>query len=161
MNVISRLLTDLAACLCEQIKDAGLPDPCFCGVMPGARVALDYVGNCEQQDGMAWTRLTTAYPAAGVGRVDTSLGNCGVGLGIDIEIGIIRSAPRMTEDSEPPEEGAQLEATDLQSADLIAMRQAVVCCFGDKGYDYIVGPYLPYGPEGFAVGGTMTVMVAL
>lgn len=161
MNVISRLLVDLAGCLCQQITDSGLPEPCFCGVMPGARVALDYVGNCEEQDGMAWVRLVTSYPSSAVGRVDSSRGNCSVGTGIDIEIGIIRSAPTMSEDGEPPEEAAQLEAADVQAGDLIAMQKAIICCLAEKDYDYIVGSYTPYGPEGFAVGGTMTLMVTL
>lgn len=159
--MISLMLTDLAACLCAQIADDGLPEPCFCGVLPGARVAFDYVGTCDDRDGMAWTRLGLAYPATGVGRVDTTIRNCSSGLGVDIEIGILRSAPTMNENGEPPDEAAQLATADLQMADMLAMARAVQCCFGDSGRDYILGQYRPVGPEGFAVGGLFSVMVAL
>jgi hypothetical protein len=156
-----RLLTDLAGCLCEQIREDGLQEPCFCGVMPGERVAFDYVGNCEDQDGMAWTRLITAYPAAGVGRVNQTVNNCNSTLGIEVEIGLLRSAPTMEAEGEPPSEGSQLETTALQIADMLAMARAVQCCFGNKDYDYILSQYRPFGPMGFAVGGTYSLMVAL
>lgn len=160
-DMISRLLTDLAACLCAQIQEDGLPEPCFCGVMPGARVAYDYVNGCEEQDGMAWTRLTLAYPAGGVGRVDSSIRNCNTGLGVDIEIGILRRAPTLDENRNPPDEASQLGSTDLQTADMLAMFKAIQCCFAESDRDYIIGAYRPFGPEGFAVGGTLPIMVAL
>lgn len=160
MNV-SDVLTSLAACLCEQIRDDGLPEPCFCGVMPGDRVPFDYVGNCEGQDGMAWTKLVMAYPASGVGRVSQEIRNCSAGIGVDIELGILRMAPVLTEDGEPPEAAAQAASSVLQVADMYAMFKAVQCCFGTQNVDYILGPYRGFGPEGYAVGGTISVMVAL
>jgi hypothetical protein len=106
--------------------------------MPGNRVAYDYVGACDDKDGMAWTRLGTSYPSAGVGRTDTTLRNCGSSIGFDIELGVLRSAPTMTPDGEPPDEADQLATTDLQIADMLAMYRAVACCFSTHDYDYIL-----------------------
>jgi hypothetical protein len=156
---VSDVLANLAACLCAQIRDDGLPEPCFCGVMPGDRIPFDYVGNCDDQDGMAWARLITAYPASGVGRVNTEVRNCSAGIGVDIELGILRTSPVMQEDGEPPEEAAQLASSQLQVADMYAMFKAVQCCFAGEDVDYILGAYRGFGPEGYAVGGTITVMV--
>lgn len=155
------VLTELASCLCEQIRKDGLPEPCFCGVMPGQLVAYDYVGACEEQNGMAWTRLSTGYPAAGVGRPDVNVRNCSSGVGIEIELGMLRRAPTLQEGGEPPTEAMQLESVKTQTGDMLAMWRAVNCCFGDKGNDYILSTYRPFGPQGFAVGGTFMVMVAL
>lgn len=161
VNIVSDLLTTLAGCLCDQIRKDNLPEPCFCGVMPGERIAVDYVGLCEEQDGMAWTRLALAYPAAQVGLVDTSARNCGKGMGIEIEIGVLRSTPTMGDDGEPPDEAAQLASTDLQVADMLAMWRAVNCCEALEAYDYILSQYRPIGPAGFSLGGTFTLMVAM
>lgn len=158
-NNVTRLLTDLAGCLCSELAES--KPLCFCGVLPGSRVAYDYVGMCEEKDGMAWTRLGTSYPSTGVGRIDTNLRNCGSGLGFDIEMGVLRSAPTMKEGGEPPDEGDQLSSVDLQISDMLAMYRAVACCLGPKNYDFILSQYRPFGPEGFAVGGTLTVMVTL
>lgn len=155
------VLTELASCLCEQIRKDDLPEPCFCGVLPGQLVAYDYVGVCEQQDGMAWTRLATSYPAAGVGRVDQNISNCGSGIGVEIELGVLRQAPTLQEGGEPPTEAMQLESVRVQMGDMLAMWRAVNCCFSEKGTDYILQGYRPFGPQGFAVGGSFTVMVAL
>lgn len=161
VNPVTTLLTTLAACLCEQIRADELPEPCFCGVLPGERVAVDYINLCEEQDGMAWTRLALSYPASAVGVVNQNLRNCSGGLGVEIEIGIMRAAPTMTEDGEPPSAGDQLASVELQMDDMLAMRKAVACCSALDPYDYILSQYRPSGPLGYALGGTFTVMVAL
>lgn len=161
MSVVDDLLQSLAGCLCEQIRAAGLPEPCFCGVLPGSLVAVDYVGMCEERDGMAWARLAMAYPASGVGVPNQSMRNCSGGLGIEIELGAMRSAPTLTDDGEPPTEAQQLAVSQVQNGDMLAMMQAVACCAPLQNYDWIMSSYSPQGPTGFAVGGTFTVMVAL
>lgn len=155
------LLVALAGCLCQSIRDAGLPDPCFCGVMPGEQIAIDYVTGCDDQNGMAWTRLQLGYPASGVGVVNQQVRNCSGGFGVEIEMGVMRSAPIMQDDGEPPTAADQLLSTELQMGDMWAMVQAVNCCDALQNYDYIMSQYRPRGPAGFAVGGTFTVMVAL
>lgn len=161
VNQIDSLLTALAGCLCAQIAASDTPEPCFCGVLPGARVAVDYVGLCEDKDGIAWTRLTLLYPATGVGVVSQTVNNCGSSLGIEIEIGIMRTAPTMDTEGNPPDEATQLATSQIQNADILSMIQAIQCCEEMQRYDHIVSQYIPVGPEGYAVGGYMTVMVAL
>jgi hypothetical protein len=161
VNQIDDLLTALAGCLCAQIAASDTPEPCFCGVMPGIRIAVDYVGLCEDKDGMAWTSLALAYPAAGVGVVDQSVNNCSTGIGIEIQIGVMRSAPTMDTEGNPPDEASQLATSQIQTADMISMIRAVQCCEEMQAYDHILSQYTSIGPEGYAVGGYFTVMVAL
>ena len=161
VNQVSLLLETLAACLCEQVNADGLTPLCFCGVLPGEAVAVDYVGQCEDRDGMAWTRLALLYPATGVGVINQRVHNCGGGLTAEIEIGVMRSTPTLTPDGEPPTEADQLLSSQVQIADMLAMHRAVSCCASLQQYDYILSQYRPRGPAGFAVGGTFTVMVGL
>lgn len=160
MNPVSAILTNLAACLCQQIAEDGLPPTCYCGVQVGDSVAIDYIGACEERDGMAWTRLALAYPSNQVGVPNTMLRNCGIGFGIEVEIGVMRTGPMWGDDGEPPDEATVLAASDLQVADMYAMLRAIDCCDSLTEHDYILQAYRPQ-MLGFALGGSFTILVGL
>jgi hypothetical protein len=157
-NTTFTRLTELATCLCAEFapgNDSGLPGVCFCGIVSGAQPALDFFGNCDDACGMAWIRLATAQPSSGVGLENLNPGNCGSALGWDIEVGVSRCAVGLTADGRPPDEADYLTETQLQIADMLAMRHAIMCCSGSK--NFIVGPYTPFGPAGNQVGGVWAV----
>jgi hypothetical protein len=81
-----------------------------------------------------------------------------VGVGIMLEIGVMRCI-RIEDNglSLPAEE--MLEATRLQTADMLAMMQAVRCCSGLDSNQYVMGTYTPLGPDGGLVGGTWALSV--
>lgn len=91
-NAVFNRVGELAECLCAQIQDPenGVPDVCFCGVVPGDQAIGNYAGDCTEKCGMAWVRLVSLYPMGSLGTIDRTPGNCGVGLGIDVEMGIFR-----------------------------------------------------------------------
>lgn len=151
-------LTELAVCLCAEYapgNDAGLPAVCFCGVVSGDQVAIDHFGDCDDACGMAWVRLTSATPSVGVGVENTNPGNCGAMLGFDVEVGVSRCAVTVDSDGRPPSEADLLAETQLQYADMMAMRRAIICC--QESGNYLLGTYTPFGPVGATVGGTWTV----
>jgi hypothetical protein len=157
---INDLLTDLAACLCVQIERDNALKPCFCGVLPGSAVAQDFLPGClsdEDYDGMAWVRLAAAYPAnqPGIPVEDPALMDR-AGIGIDVEMGIIRSIP-------VPEDGIDevqaATAVTTQITDMQIIRRAVQCCMTLGRGDYLLTQYTPVGPMGGAVGGAWTLMV--
>lgn len=151
------LLTDLASCLCREITDAGLPEPCFCGVLPGAQVALDYCTSCDDgRCGMAWTRLAAILPVLSETPVPR---RCQVGLVISIEAGVVRCAPMPDDDGNPPSMAEQFEATALQMADQAAIQRALLCCSGIEAP--VLGAYQPLGPLGGCVGGSWTANFTL
>lgn len=161
---IQELLTDLAACLCVTLEDWGLPTPCFCGVLPGQIVALDYFGGCEDDacgDGMAWVRMAGLYPAAAVGVPQQISGNCDASLGLDLEIGVMRCISAGENDGSPVSPQELADAAFQQSQEALAMRAAVACCSPLTSKQYILGIYTPYGPEGGMVGGTWSAVVVL
>jgi hypothetical protein len=152
-NPVFTVLTDILDCLCSTISTDGLPTPCVCTVYPGEGASFDYTGDCgDDACGSAWVRLDSAEPSNGIGVVNTEPNNCGAGLGVVVEVGIVRCLTPMADDGSPLPAEELLAASGLQVADMYAMRKALVCC----GHDLVLGPYLPVGPQGGVVGGVWT-----
>lgn len=158
---ISAILEALAECLCRQIKDTDGPDVCFCGVIPGEAAVADYAGNCNMACGMAWVRLMSAYPADGVNIPNEKPGNCSSGLGLQIEMGMLRCIASGDSQGNPPSQAELLRASLQTSADALLMRKAVFCCDAVPTKDFILGNYTPTGPLGGLVGGTWGLAVAI
>lgn len=158
---LTAILESLADCLCTAVN-ANQPT-CFCGVLPGAQVALDYAGCYEGgcENGMAWVRLSGMYPASAIGQANLRPGNCSVGTGVDIEVGVIRCAPQPADDGTPPSAADQATASALQLADATAAKAAVLCCDGLSLQDTIVAGWVPIGPEGAVLGGRLTLSTVL
>jgi hypothetical protein len=151
MATISETIAALASCLCAELNDTGL---CFCGVFPGAD-PYDAMGGCEDTGcGQAWVRLLSLYPSSTIGQLDTSLRNCSSGLSYDVEIGVLRCFPQQ---EEAMTEAEMLAIADQQYEDMLAMRRAVVCC--EELDEYILGAYVPVGPDIGAIGGLWTLSV--
>jgi hypothetical protein len=160
MTSPSVLLTALAQCLCEALSDDDYhyPIPCFCGVIPGTQVIEEMSSGCsDQRNGIAWVRLVSTYPSVSVGQQDTRLGNCGVGLGMDVEVGLVREHSAYYEGDALTVEEMASQAV-WQHDDMLAVRRAIVCC--EALEDFILGPYQPYG-QGGLIGGAWIVHVGL
>lgn len=151
-NRIQDILDNLAICLCSQLLDDNLPEVCFCGIMPGQDVALDYTGDCDDGCGQAWVRLATAYPSTIVGQPRQIPGNCSAGIGIEIEMGIVRCFD-VGDGRTPPDPVELGRAGRLQIADMLAMWRAVACC--NSSNDFMIGQYTAIGPQGGVIGGTL------
>jgi len=148
-------LEAIADCLCNQITSDGLPPVCYCGVMPGSIAVADRVGNCGDVCGMAWVRLDQMYPAVTVGVPSGDPGNCQRGLGLDIELGILRCFPTEPTDQE------LFSSTELQILDAETLFRAVTCCPAIPQMDCVVAPYTPLGPDGGTVGGTLSISMMM
>jgi hypothetical protein len=148
------LLTQLATCLCQELASSGLPEPCFCGVVPG-EVALDFCDACEDGScgGTAWVSANSMTPALSMGLLAPT--RCSVGL-IDMvfQVGVVRCAPMADDSGTPPDGAAYLAAAELQMADMAASLRAIVCCLDDQLP--VIGGWTSYGPEGGCVGGVWT-----
>jgi hypothetical protein len=159
-NTVFTRLAEIAECLCAEIKNPAwdVPDVCFCGVVPGEALDAAYGGDCTTECGMAWVRLDTGYPSTTIGQLYTEAGNCTVPLGFDIELGIMRCI-EVGDGLEGPTQSQLLAASQLQIADLLIMQRAIYCCGTLPNKEIIVGPYLPAGPLGGLVGGSIRVSV--
>lgn len=172
MSRVDETLVGLAACLCAQVDadrqervDANLPvspQLCFCDLIPGEAPDGSYAGMCDDQAGMAWVRMISMYPAAAVGTVDQRPGNCTSGIGMDIELGILRPIPVASDDQgTPPEPEDVIFSAEQASRDALTLWKAVACCSALPNKDFRMSTFSPTGPLGGLVGGTYTVQVAL
>lgn len=161
-NPIMARLEALAACLCAEIQDPenGVPDVCYCGVVPGDQPPAMYAGNCKVKCGMAWVRLATLYPATGIGVADTALIKCNPTIGADVEVGMLRCISVGDDRGNLPSAEEQRDAVALQMADAIVMLKALLCCEAFPSEGVVVGQYQPLGPQGGLVGGLFQASVA-
>lgn len=155
----------LAECLCMENTASGLPEPCFCGVAPGAEMALDSLGGpgccTATKNGQLWVRVGSVYPSSAPPEIDEAA-TCNTSLAVTFEVAAVRCMTPGDSRGNPPTGAQYAAATELQLADMAMMRRAILCCM--KGQTDLVGGYVlaeyePYGPAGGVVGGDWNVTV--
>ena len=155
-RLVAPRLILLASALAEELRDSGLPEPCFVAPLPGAGVSHDFCDCTDSGCGMAWTRLVVMTPNPAAAQIRSASGgsDCGAPLDITVEVGVGRCAPTM-DGTSLPTAVEHLAATELQMADMAAMKR-VLCSFSGFATDYPVTltSYTPFGPQGGCVGGT-------
>lgn len=155
----------LASCLCQELKESGGPEPCFCGVLAGESAAWDYCQPCDGDlCGMAWVRIANVAPLQSASISATGAGpilfnRCAPALAVAFEVGVLRCAPTLGPEGQLPSMADQLEAAALQASDMAASGRAAACCFKDDGRFVAVNQWLPLGPEGGCLGGSWSVTV--
>lgn len=147
-------LVVLADCLCAEIT-ASVPPVCFCGVLPGGQLVLDWCGCDGDACGMAWVRITGIVPNLGSATATTV---CLTTLRATIEVGIARCAPTLDDQGNPPGVAEQLAAAEQQAADMAAMLRAILCCDGIDQHAVGLAAYSPF-QTGDCLGGTWTFTV--
>lgn len=181
LDIVSQSLLD---CVCEALdrlptRVPGLAGcPCRVGVVPGTPAADGCDGGCNVPEGEYPGQLTVNVVRTYFAELPryTNLQavlfegtNCGPAalLVADLSITLWRCTPGPTAEGCPPSMGdLQANATQLH-ADMMAIGQALVCCFPNRGTDrrkgwrYSPGASTVLGPQGGCVGVQTTVTVAL
>jgi hypothetical protein len=146
-EVVYPKMIELSACLCAEIANSGLPEPCSCGPIVGSLV-LDYCGSCTDGGcgGQAWVRLVTAFPSMSFPSPLSDSMNCFAPLVYQIEVGIVRCKPVGKASSArgyaPPTLDQSVGALRLQTA---------------ADFNYMIGQYTPVTPDGDCLGGAFLV----
>lgn len=165
------LMLELVGCLCTEITESELPAVCRCEVMPGGTYTLDFGPNeLSAGNGQAWVRLVAAgatFPGdTGENQSPILLNTrCSTPLVFELEVGISRCEPvGVTRGNKftPPTATEQAGAVRLYTADLAAMKRAILCCFADKVGDDVeigLGVYQSLPSEGGVGGGTWQVFL--
>lgn len=144
---IPSILEGLRGCL-----ETRLAGSSFCGgvrILPGATPALDGCwGDCT---GQAWVRLVRAWTSMSFPAADTNP-RLGPGLLVmQAEVGIARCMPPMQQHTGAPDPDEVAAVMAQVLADMPVLRRTLSCC--DRPGDIVLGPYLPFGPQGGLVGG--------
>lgn len=114
--------------------------------------------------GLGWVRIKRMSGVRQVGELD-NVACFAQERTLELEVGVARCAPTAPSVSTIPTED-QWEAAALQlDADQGAMEAAICCAFGDlegsAAEEVSVGEYVPFGPDGNCIGGTMSVFVRM
>ena len=159
VDAVWQIMTELASCLCAELASSGLPEPCFCGIFPGEQAPFDFCACDSGGCGQAWVRLAAAGPSSFFPTIGgtSGLGSCAAQLAFQFDVGVLRCAPMPDDQGSPPTMSAQFEAAQLQYADMMAMRRAIVCCARASKRGMDLGQYTPTGPQGGCLGGVWAV----
>lgn len=112
-------------------------------------------------DGFAYVAFMRAFPAWDFPLADQRMGNCHSRIAVEVEVGVIRCAPGLSDDqtSPWPSLGAVNDSSVQVMADAQAMMLALLVFLNDPPIDgdALLGSATAYGPEGGCVGTTVTV----
>lgn len=153
-------LLELVQCVAREWVEAGLPEPCFMGIMPGEFAPNDYC-QCNEtgECGQVWVRLQLVTELLNPNSVG-ELGNaCATPLVAQVEVGHLGCVPGINDQGELPGVSEQLEAARQQYAAMAALGRAIRCCYASKK-DIGSLSYTPYGPAGGCVGGQWVFVMA-
>lgn len=152
---VESILVELADCLCQEIKARDMPEPCFCGVLPGDEAPLMYCNAC--QGGQAWVRLVGI--GTPTGEAEIPLNNCTGILAVQIEMGMIAGFVNVDDDGEAVDFSMQLAATERQLNEMDTMYHVLTCCTLSMREKVSALAYTPMGPDGTCLGGIWTGVV--
>lgn len=153
----------LSQCLCQELENAGLPKPCFCGILTGSDVAADYC-SCDSVKacGMAWVRLVEVHPIELLATAGASPRQpCMPPLEATVEVGVLRCAPMPDDQGNMPDPQKMLLHAQMTYADMAASLKAITCdCTGFPRGDLLVDSWNPVSEAGGCSGGTWLVTLA-
>jgi hypothetical protein len=149
-------LVELAQCVCDEVKAAGLESSiCFCGLVGGA-VVEPVIG--PKGEGMAWVRLVNAYPSTTFPGITQAVNtSCTAPLAAEIEVGITTCTPQPRTSTSNIRAEDWLNAVRTQMAGMAALRRAIECCFPHE--DKVLGQWTPIGPQGGEIGGSWRLYI--
>lgn len=105
--------------------------------------------------GLAWVRVANMYPTDGGFEPLAELRAQPPAWAIVIEAGVLRCAPQMGAQGQPPTADAIATAADRDKEDRNALILALTCDLPERlpGVPQLIGPWTPMGPDGDCQGG--------
>lgn len=154
------VLAELVACLCAALGETA---PCFCGLLVGDDLPVEYVGRCEAETGdpacgVAYVRVMTAYPTENFPE-PLARPTCNMAMAYTVGVGVLRCAEVGGDDGSPVDPAEVERITLLQLSDMKAIRRAIQCCLMSSfpEVDHVLGSFTPFPQEGDVVGGEWPV----
>lgn len=164
MTVAMTLAQDLLGCLETALLAGPNPPPANRIMLRAGDRVTPMLSTVDDEccSGLGWVRIARITGVKNVGELD-NVSCFSQERTLELEMGVARCAPTPGPSSLTTEE--QWETVALQlDADQGSMEAAVCCAFGEDSAlveEASVGEYLPFGPDGNCVGGTMSVFVRM
>ncbi|MCA1806657.1 MAG: hypothetical protein LC687_02165 [Actinobacteria bacterium] len=147
-------LESLLECADEQLE---LP-VCRSFVNPGSNAPHDVCSQTDYGNGQLW--VANLGTSAGWPTIAGNPITCATPFAEEIELGIIRCAESVLEDDGDIPDAAALTADAMrQQDDKMALKTALLCCWGVDGKDMLPPIWEPLEPQGGCVGGKWTVFI--
>jgi hypothetical protein len=157
-DLLTRLTQELLDCTCAALEKTACGCPCYAFVSAGT-VAWDKC--CD--GGQLWVGIDRIYaydrfPAPATGAI-----MCSPPLAADIVIGVLRCAPTLSDQGEPPSAEALSASSAQVYEDAYAVVNGVLCCLVPTQRErlFVMGNQRPLGPQGGCVGSELRLTVAL
>jgi hypothetical protein len=148
-------LEQLLECALDQLETP----VCRSFINPGSNAPHDSCEKTADGDGQLWVANITS--TAGWPTTTTDPIICATPFAETIELGITRCAQGKLRDVSPyvpPPEDVTADAIQ-QQVDKLALKNAILCCWGVSGKDLLPPIWQPIEPFGGCVGGTWTIVV--
>ena len=152
---VADALEELLACALAQLETP----VCRSFINPGANAPHDACEKTATSDGQLWVANITS--SAGWPSFTSDPITCATPFAETIELGITRCAVGKLRDVAPfvpPPEDVTADAQQQQT-DKLALKNAILCCWGISGKDMLPPIWEPIEPQGGCVGGTWTVVI--
>jgi hypothetical protein len=151
---VTSILIELADCLCQEIAARDMPEPCFCGVLPGDEAPFIYCNVCS--GGQAWVRLVGVGEPASDLSIPTN--NCAGLVVVQIEMGMVHGYLPVDDEGEAVDMGVALAATERQVDEMDTMYHVLTCCSLSMKEKVSALAYVPV-LDGGCLGGIWTGVV--
>lgn len=152
------ILEELKSCLCNALGDSA---PCFCGIVVGEDIPVEYAGECDDDScGAAYVRLTGAFPTTNFPQVEGSA-TCFTTMAYNVSVGILRCVSLGDDRGNMPTPAEVQETSLMLLSDMKTLRRTIQCCFGSTfdEVDYVMGQYTPLPLQGGVTGGEWPVTI--
>ena len=150
------ILAELAHCLCAEVALSPGGATCFCGIIPGQLMPMDFC-NCGSEAepcGQAFVQLDSLFPSTRLPAQVNDHTSCNAPLAMEVKVGVYRCLPGLDGEGNPPDESQQLEAQRIAGGDMWAAYRAMHCCLNQhRRMDALIGRFQPLGPAGDCGGG--------
>lgn len=127
-------------------------------IHPGPDAPHDSCSSTSSGDGQLWVAHLDSQPGwPSPSGMPTSCATLWTEV---IELGIVRCARgKITDQGKAPAPELISYDSEVQELDRIALRNAILCCWGIEGKDLVMQGWVPIPPAGGCVGGVWTVQI--
>ena len=147
-------LSSLLVCALEQLE---IP-VCRSFVNPGANAPHDVCESSNNGNGQLW--VANLGSTAGWPTFTSAPITCATPFADQIELGIVRCAEGVLQDVTLIPDASKVTNDAMQQQDdKMALKAAILCCWGIDGKDMLPPIWEPIEPQGGCVGGIWTVSI--
>lgn len=125
--------------------------PCFVGVLPGNNVADEL---CDDECSQLTLILTDAFPTDIFPSPSDTTTGCNSPMAYSLEMRMARCYEATGPGGEPATVAEAKTGTERMTADMLAMKKAIVCNADSDGRRVALGTFTSDGPLGNVVAGT-------